>query len=1152
MNVQEYQLGNVVHLTFQPSSSSSSSDEERRVEIESSRDSAVLTTEAAQSHNNTDNARGGDIVVNLSNFSGQLVIQSLSSGISMKPVMKLPPSRARDKNGEIMNEKPFSMALGDPKETIAAMSFSTPPTTPNNKKKQKLQSVNGGNNDGATNNHNSDTHQMGLLQKIFQTSLRVDKPSKPEENNASAVHNEFPNEVPSTPVSARSTGGEWREHYIPEDPENDNAEKGIELFRKIVRKVMACQWRVKSSSTKFMLNQQHSHKSGRWGNLLMLATARGRGTDRIREKRDAVREFDGHGNNTTNARGRESFPTQLHKMCAESNVTLEQLQKALGDHPEAVSIEDARGRLPLHILGDNDYLVATKPGRQTASAFCVILMRAYPLSLTTRDNHRRMPFVAMIEDWVQYVYDQYRRKQANTVETNNVMERIALIKTKTELHKKRRKRKRSLARYKARNAHTDHSDSSRDESVRFDMQNKREEIHAFSETSHPDEVDLWDEVLWCFEMLSVAMDELAGKNGGLFKARRKSLMHHSVKDTTSRTKLATHLCEQIPALIKTILLVDEDAPQTRKRLLKMPIFRRCLLCEESVGPWLLNMLRSRSPVATTRAVDYLELVSGVDVADYIGAYRTPLPSDQETFKSMRTRVFDEINDLEGLVASLEVLENEEAERAAATAVVMNIFDKNLRRPFVLGLVLIDFVLHITLMLAFKRDVSYQGEDREDAIGSVPTQVVIFIASHYFIRKWCEALSLLKLSPQVFKSYFSNIWTFFDFVSIILVLVAVSWNDKNPDVYRQGLNAFVLGLLWIKVLGFLKVVNKEMSTFILSLIQILRDLRHFMIVMAVVIFMFGDMMHIALSTKDDGRYCTENEGDLSGPEEDFCSLQNMDSYLRVYSLLLGDFELDDYKENNGIVVLFVIFTMMGVIILLNVLIAVVSNSYERAKVRSISLFGRARVTFVAQNEALESFLRPGSDPTAGLEFVNSKRKRVWIIGTRLFRVLVLIAIIVTAMSAEVYLAARAYELVLNASLEIVTMVTIFSLTMILTMALVIVVNFALEGVFRNRVSGRAGMIMAKFHEGVRYCARRMGRSLFGLSDAIARGDHNEEQENWETRLEYIERVFEKSLVEVKSDLHQDIIGFEKRLYENNFSIGSEQGAGAAKAVPPKRR
>ena len=64
---------------------------------------------------------------------------------------------------------------------------------------------------------------------------------------------------------------------------------------------------------------------------------------------------------------------------------------------------------------------------------------------------------------------------------------------------------------------------------------------------------------------------------------------------------------------------------------------------------------------------------------------------------------------------------------------------------------------------------------------------------------------------------------------------------NPTTYLVGLNTLTLGLLWLKVLGFLKVVNKQTATFILALFQILKDLRHFAIVLAVVIFMFGDMV-----------------------------------------------------------------------------------------------------------------------------------------------------------------------------------------------------------------------------------------------------------------------------------------------------------------------
>ena len=38
----------------------------------------------------------------------------------------------------------------------------------------------------------------------------------------------------------------------------------------------------------------------------------------------------------------------------------------------------------------------------------------------------------------------------------------------------------------------------------------------------------------------------------------------------------------------------------------------------------------------------------------------------------------------------------------------------------------------------------------------------------------------------------------------------------------------------------QVVNKDMSTFILALLEILQDIKYFLVVLVVVIFMFGDM------------------------------------------------------------------------------------------------------------------------------------------------------------------------------------------------------------------------------------------------------------------------------------------------------------------------
>ena len=44
----------------------------------------------------------------------------------------------------------------------------------------------------------------------------------------------------------------------------------------------------------------------------------------------------------------------------------------------------------------------------------------------------------------------------------------------------------------------------------------------------------------------------------------------------------------------------------------------------------------------------------------------------------------------------------------------------------------------------------------------------------------------------------------------------------------------MALLWIKVLGFLKLVNKQMATFITSLTRIILSIRYFGIVLLIIV------------------------------------------------------------------------------------------------------------------------------------------------------------------------------------------------------------------------------------------------------------------------------------------------------------------------------
>ena len=69
-------------------------------------------------------------------------------------------------------------------------------------------------------------------------------------------------------------------------------------------------------------------------------------------------------------------------------------------------------------------------------------------------------------------------------------------------------------------------------------------------------------------------------------------------------------------------------------------------------------------------------------------------------------------------------------------------------------------------------------------------------------------------------------------------------------------------------------------------------------------------------------------------------------LSLFAMLLGDFEQADFATGASLV-FFVAFNIIGVIVLLNVLIAIVGDSYDKAVARSRHIFLRSRLELAAE-------------------------------------------------------------------------------------------------------------------------------------------------------------------------------------------------------------
>ena len=133
-------------------------------------------------------------------------------------------------------------------------------------------------------------------------------------------------------------------------------------------------------------------------------------------------------------------------------------------------------------------------------------------------------------------------------------------------------------------------------------------------------------------------------------------------------------------------------------------------------------------------------------------------------------------------------------------------------------------------------------------------------------------------------------------------------------------------------------------------QITKDTFSFGIILAIMVWTFGQMFYTILIPD----YCSSEEA-VEDPEYQCVQSEYI---FRVYTILLGDFstfERETFKTKFSIF-LMVFYSFMVIIVLLNVLIALASDSYEKCLMKSQMLFGRARVMLVAEIGCFQNLLR----------------------------------------------------------------------------------------------------------------------------------------------------------------------------------------------------
>jgi len=193
--------------------------------------------------------------------------------------------------------------------------------------------------------------------------------------------------------------------------------------------------------------------------------------------------------------------------------------------------------------------------------------------------------------------------------------------------------------------------------------------------------------------------------------------------------------------------------------------------------------------------------------------------------------------------------------------------------------------------------------------------------------------------------------------------------------------------------------------------------------------FSDMFYTIISR--DFTMCPPDEDPDDG--NPYCS--NL-RYLDVFTQILGNFGYEFFLGHSLAIFLFVIMTIFGAVIFLNILIAVVDDSYSTSREKSTRLFGRARILTVAKLNALEQIMKP--------KWLNRRDRSLIRASKLLFKLLSL-----GFFGASVYVITMLIDFVVIDNPSSPAYIAAAALILVVVIGSVILISFVITGWGKNR-------------------------------------------------------------------------------------------------------
>ena len=423
----------------------------------------------------------------------------------------------------------------------------------------------------------------------------------------------------------------------------------------------------------------------------------------------------------------------------------------------------------------------------------------------------------------------------------------------------------------------------------------------------------------------------------------------------------------------------------RMQLCRMPAICMALIQDLGDGTWLLTRMCHDKRDKKETAVEYFERLAdlrkllGTDerrVAELDRFYRklgTQLaipPKEWQSrytlfptlyaMKSDRIRIIDSLVGTPVLNLPLNILVGQ------ACALFVLVID------FITLMLLIIYTFKVSLEIAHNR---HDGVSllTEVAIADTFHLAILYICSIYvlgreFFSIWAfrslgESTRMKDHQPISMWTYLGNKWKVLNIANALSSMAFCFVSSQPAFAYWQiPLASFTTGMLWLRLLGYIRVLNINFATYITCLLQILHDITSFLVIMVIVMLLFGSMIFIwnidanYVDLAWEPSWNIEGQLEISHDSHDSSNF-DMNTFRTVFETLLTMFrcvlgESHRYWFHSAMdISIYVLYEIIVVILMLNVLIAVVGDSYEYSIIRARTTFVETRVELVVELETL---------------------------------------------------------------------------------------------------------------------------------------------------------------------------------------------------------